>query len=73
MRSAQALQKALTHTLSDGTTAHSFRARLGDLSTIMRNTCRTPSPAECSGTFDFITTPTAERRRALAMLEQIPA
>lgn len=43
-RSAQAERKALTHTLPDGTPAHSFRTLLEELSTIVRNICRAPAP-----------------------------
>jgi transposase len=70
-RSEEALQKVLTHTLPDGTPAHSFRTLLEDLSTIVRNTCRTPGPVERSGTFDLITTPTAKQRQALELLDTI--
>lgn len=70
-RSEEALQKALTHTLQDGTEAHSFRTLLEDLSTIVRNTCRTPGPLERSGTFDLITTPTSKQRRALELIDTI--
>ena len=72
-RSEQALQKVLTHSLPDSPPAHSFRTLLEDLSTIVRNTCRTPGPLERSGTFDLITTPTAKQRRALELIEQIAA
>ncbi len=70
-RSEEALQKVLTHTLPDGTPVHSFRTLLEDLSTIVRNTCRTPGPIERSGTFDLITTPTAKQRHALELLDTI--
>jgi hypothetical protein len=42
-RSEAALQKVLTHTLPDGTPAHSLRTLLKDLGTIVRNTCVTRS------------------------------
>ena len=70
-RSEEALQKVLTHTLPDGTPAHSLRTLLEDLSTIVRNTCRTPGPVERSSTFDLITTPTAKQRQALELLDTI--
>jgi hypothetical protein len=73
VRSEDALQKVLTHTLPDGTPAHSFRTLLEDLSSIVRNTCRAPGPVERSGTFDLITTPTAKQRRALELIEQVAA
>ena len=72
-RSEDALQKLITHTLPDGTPAHSLRTLLEDLSSIVRNTCRTPVPVERSGTFDLLTTPTATQRRALELINQIAA
>ena len=39
-RSAQAELKASTHTLADGSPAHSFRTLLEELSCIVRNTCQ---------------------------------
>lgn len=70
-RSEEALQKVLTHTLPDGTPAHSFRTLLEELSSIVRNTCRTPGPVERSGTFDLTTTPTAKQRQALELIDTI--
>jgi Transposase DDE domain len=72
-RSEDALQKVITHTLPDGTPTHSFRTLLEDLSSIVRNTCRTPGPVERSGTFDLVTTPTATQRRALELIDKIAA
>jgi transposase len=70
-RSEEALQKVSTHALPDGTPAHSFRTLLEDLSSIVRNTCRTPGPLERSGTFDLLTTPTRLQRRALELIDTI--
>jgi transposase len=72
-RSEEALQKVVTHTLPDGTPAHSFRTLLEDLSSIVRNTCRTPGPVERSGTFELITNPTASQRHALELIDKIAA
>ena len=72
-RSEEALEKVHSHTLPDGTPAHSLRTLLEDLSTIVRNTCRTPGPAERSGTFELTTAPTASQRRALELIEKIAA
>ena len=72
-RSEAALEKVHSHTLPDGTPAHSLRTLLEDLSTIVRNTCRTPGPAERSGTFELTTAPTASQRRALELIEKIAA
>ena len=43
-RSKAAQAKAASHTLDDGTPAHSFSTLLADLAAIVRNTCRTPKP-----------------------------
>jgi len=70
-RSAAAEQKALTHTLPDGTPAHSLRTLLAELATRVRNTCRTPG--DHPATFEILTTPTALQRRAFELLEHIRA
>ena len=72
-RSEKALQKVSTHTLPDGTPAHSLHTLLEDLSSIVRNTCRTPGPVERSGTFELVTTPTATQRHALELIDKIAA
>ena len=72
-RSAEAEQKAATHTLEDGTPAHSFRTLLEELSTIVRNTCRAPGAAGDAPTFRVATTPSQKQRQALQMLEAIAA
>jgi hypothetical protein len=46
---------------------------LEDLSSIVRNTCRTSGPVARSGTFDLITTPTASQRHALELIDKIAA
>ena len=70
-RSAAALQKAASHTLADGTPAHSLRTLLEELSTLVRNTCRTPGTTHLSATFELLTTPTPLQRRAFALIDQI--
>jgi transposase len=70
-RSAAARAKAATHTLDDGTTAHSFATLLDELSTVVRNTCRTPGGDPHAPTFDLHTTPNAKQKRALELIEQI--
>ena len=70
-RSEEALQKVSTHTLPDGTPVHGFRTLLEGLSSIVRNTCRTPGPVERSGTFDLVTTPSPSQRRALELIDKI--
>ena len=69
-RSKEAEHKAHTHTLSDGTPAHSFRTLLDELSTIVRNTCRTTDSAQAP-TFTIVTQANATQQRALKLLETI--
>ena len=69
-RSVAAERKALRHTLPDGTTAHSFRTLLDELSSIVRNTCRAPG-ADTNATFQIVTTPNAKQKRALDLLQTI--
>ena len=66
-----ALAKAAGHTLDDGTPAHSFATLLGELATIVRNTCRTPNAGPEAPTFDVVTTPNPKQQRALELLQQI--
>ena len=70
-RSAQALRKTATHTMPDGSPAHSFRTLLEELSTIVHNTCRAPESAENAPTFTITTTPNAMQQRALQLLDAI--
>lgn len=70
-RSAQAQRKAATHTLPDGSPAHSFWTLLEDLATIVRNTCRTPESDQNAPTFTVTTTPNATQQHALALLDTI--
>jgi hypothetical protein len=71
-RSAAALAKVASHTLEDGTPAHSFATLLGELATIVRNTCRAPHAGPGAPTFEVTTNPNATQQRALEMLQQIP-
>ena len=70
-RSAQAEQKALTHTLSDGTPAHSFRTLLEELSTIVQNICRTTKGSAQAPTFTIVTQPSTVQQRAFELLDTI--
>jgi hypothetical protein len=70
-RSAAAEHKALTHTLTDDTAAHSFRTLLDELSSIVRNTCRAPGTESHAPTFEIVTTPNANQTRALELLATI--
>jgi transposase len=70
-RSDAALAKVASHTLDDGTPVHSFSTLLSELSTIVRNTCRTPGAAPDAPSFAVLTTPTAKQRRAMELIEQL--
>ena len=71
-RSAQALAKVASHTLEDGTPAHSFSTLLAELATIVRNTCRTNGSSDTnSPTFDITTTPNPKQLSAIERLRTI--
>ncbi len=70
-RSDAAKRKASTHTLEDGTPAHSFTTLMDELSTIVRNTCCTPHAGADSHTFEVITTANPKQRHALELIQQI--
>ena len=71
-RSAQALAKVASHTLDDGTPAHSFSTLLAELATIVRNTCRPNGSSEAtSPTFDITTTPNPKQLGAIERLRTI--
>jgi transposase len=69
-RSAAAELKALTHTLEDGTPAHSLSTLLAELGAIVRNTCRMPR-AEHATTFQITTTANPKQHRALELIQQM--
>ena len=71
VRSKAALRKVRSGTLDDGTPVHSFATLLGELSTIVRNTCRAPQTGPEAPTFELLTTPNASQRRALELLQTI--
>ena len=71
VRSEAAKQKARSHTLADGSPAHSFRTLIEYLATIVRNTCRTPNAAPDTPTFDVTTTPNTKQQHALDLIEHI--
>jgi transposase len=70
-RSQQAHEKAASHTVDDGTPAHSFSTLMAELGSIVRNTCRTPGVGPEAPTFDIVTTPNATQRHALDLIRQI--
>jgi transposase len=70
-RSQAAQIKAITHTVVDGTPAHSFSTLLAELGTLVRNTCRTPNAGPDAPTFAVLTNPNPTQRRALELVKQI--
>ena len=70
-RSPLALDKVTSRTVDDGTPAHSFSTLMAELSSIVRNTCRTPSAGLESPMFDIVTTPNPTQRHALDLIKQI--
>jgi transposase len=71
MRSAEATRKARTGQLEDGTVSHSFSTLMAELSTIVRNTCRTPNTSNTPHTFEVVTTANPKQRQALDLIKQI--
>jgi transposase len=70
-RSAAALLKVASHTLDDGTPAHSSSTLWAELATIVRNTCRTPNAGDDAPTFDLLTTPNPKQQHALDLIQKI--
>ena len=70
-RSDKALAKAASHTLDDGSPAHSFSTLMAEMATIVRNTCRTPSAGAQAPTFDIVTTANDKQKRALELIQNL--
>lgn len=70
-RSAKALDKVHSRRLEDGSVVHSFRTLLDELTTIVRNTCRTPGTDGAAATFEMITRPNTKQSRAAQLLQTI--
>jgi hypothetical protein len=68
-RSESARAKAATHTLDDGTPAHSFATLMAELATIVRNTCRTPRAGPDAPSFELTTTAGPTQQRALGLIQ----
>ena len=71
LRSKAALAKVASHTLDDGTPAHSFSTLMAELATIVSNTCRMPKTGPDAPTFQVLTTPNPKQRRAFELLQAI--
>ena len=70
-RSKAAKRKASTHRLEDGTSAHSFRTLIDELSTVVRNTCRTRGSNDDAPSFQIVTTANPKQARAIQLLQTI--
>ena len=70
-RSTAAQRKASTRRLEDGTPAHSFRTLLDELSTVVRNTCRTRGSGDEAPSFEIVTTTNPKQARAIELLQHI--
>ena len=68
-RSQGAQHKASTHTLTDGTPAHSFRTLLDALATIVRNTCRSRVSGVDARSFEIVTTANPKQEQAMRLLQ----
>ena len=69
-RSEDALNKAASKILDDGSPVHSFRTLLSHLGDIVRNTCRCPNAGN-DETFYKTTSPNAKQLQALDLLRKI--
>jgi hypothetical protein len=69
-RSEAALEKIATRQLKDGSPVHSFRTLLGDLSTIVRNTCEARVGNKNGSTFQMTTLPNPAQQRALQLIQE---
>jgi transposase len=70
-RSPAALAKARSQRLPDGSEVHSLRTLLECLAAIVSNRCRRAGAEEHESTFDMVTAPDANQRRAYELLEVI--
>jgi len=70
-RSSAAQLKASSHTLPDGTPAHSFATLIDELASVVRNTCRTPNGLPDAPTFDVLTIAQPLHQRALSLIQAI--
>ncbi len=70
-RSEASLDKVTTRKLKDGTTVHSFRTQLEELSTLVRNTCEARVGQRHGSSFQMITMPNPAQQRAMQLLQSI--
>jgi hypothetical protein len=70
-RSEEALAKASTKSLDDGSPVHSFRTLLNELATLVRNTCRRKNADDSEETFELDTKPNPKQLAAFDRLKTI--
>ena len=70
-RSQEALRKAQSKRLDDGSVVHSVQTLLDHLAAIVRNTCRYPGTGSNELTFEIDTLPNDKQRQALDLLKTI--
>jgi transposase len=70
-RSKAALAKVARHSLDDDSPVHSFHTLLDELSTVVRNTCRTRGSSDDAPTFEIVTTANSKQARAMELLHTI--
>jgi len=70
-RSTAANRKAQKRVAEEGQPIHSFQTLLGELTGIVRNTCRTPGSTDPDATFQITTTANPIQQRALNLAARI--
>lgn len=70
-RSSQAIAKVRSKQLSDGLPAHSFKSLLGNLATIVRNTCQSRDATAGTPSFTIDTQPSLTQQKAFQLLKKI--
>ena len=70
-RSESAQRKAATHVLPSGEPVHSWRTLMQELSTLVRNTCRTPGSDSQAPTFQVTTQANPTQQKALDLIQAI--
>jgi transposase len=70
-RSAPAIAKVRSKQLPDGSPVHSFQSLLGNLATIVRNTCRSRDAQTDTPSFTIDTHPTPAQQKVFQLLKEI--
>ena len=70
-RSTAANRKAQKRVAEEGQPIHSFQTLMGELTGIVRNTCRTPGSTDPDATFQITTTANPIQQRALNLAARI--